>query len=71
MQNKIINKKLKEIGDLEELANEIFPYMDGLFNVNEEEKVFEELPHTFDTLINLLKSKNENDFIEIVEYEDG
>ena len=45
--------------------------MDGLFRVNEVEKIFEELPHDVDTLINFLHSNNENDFIEIVEYEDG
>ena len=70
-RTKLSIKKLKEIGDLEELAKEIFPYMDGLFYVNEKEKIFEELTHSVDTLINFLQSKNENDFIEIVEYEDG
>ena len=39
--------------------------------VNQKEKIFEELTHSVDTLINFLQSKNENDFIEIVEYEDG
>ena len=70
-RTKLSIKKLKEIGDLEELAKEIFPYMDGLFKVNKGEKIFEELPHSVDTLINFLQSKNENNFIEIVEYEDG
>ena len=70
-RTKLSIKKLKEIGDLEEVAKDIFPYMDGLFSVNEKEKIFEELPHSVDTLINFLKSNNENDFIEIVEYEDG
>ena len=41
------------------------------FKVNEKEKIFEELMHSVDTLINFLQSKNEYDFIEIVEYEDG
>ncbi len=70
-RTKLSIKKLREIGDLKELAKDIFPYMDGLFKVNEEEKFFEELPHSVDTLIDFLYSMNENDFIEIVEYEDG
>tara|TARA_Y100000589_G_C27081807_1_gene599962 strand:+ start:509 stop:967 length:459 start_codon:yes stop_codon:yes gene_type:complete len=70
-RTKLSIRKLKEVGDLKELAKEIFPYMDGLFRVNEVEKIFEELPHNVDTLINFLHSNNENDFIEIVEYEDG
>ena len=63
--------KLKETGDIEELSDEIFPYIDGIFMVNESYKTFNEMPHEVKTLSNFLLSGNEEDFIEIVEYEEG
>ena len=53
------------------LAKQIFPYMDGIFRADKDEYIFEELPHRVETLIEFLRSGNEDDFIEIVEYEDG
>jgi len=70
-RTKLTIKKLKEIGDLQELAREIFPYIDGFFRVNGRENIFEELPHTIDTLMNFFQSENDNNSIEIVEYENG
>jgi len=64
-------KKLKGTGDLKELSDEIFPYIDGIFMVNESENTFEEMPHEVKTLSDFLLYGNEDDFIEIVEYEDG
>ena len=64
-------KKLKDTGDLKELSDEIFPYIDGIFMVNESENAFDEMPHEVKTLSDFLLSGNEDDFIEIVEYEDG
>ena len=39
--------------------------------VNESENTFDEMPHEIKTLSDFLHSVNEDDFIEIVEYEDG
>ncbi|MDC3019510.1 hypothetical protein OAZ97_00325 [Prochlorococcus sp. AH-736-E15] len=64
-------KKLKDIGNLKELSDEIFPYIDGIFKVNESEHTFDEMPHEVKTLSDFLLLGNEDDFIEIVEYEDG
>jgi len=71
MRSRLSISKLEEIGILTDLANQIFPYMDGIFRANKEECIFEELPHRIETLIEFLSSGNEDDFIEIVEYEDG
>ena len=62
---------MKETGDLEELSEEIFPYIDGIFMVDGSIKTFDEMPHEVKTLSNFLRFGNEEDFIEIVEYEDG
>ena len=62
---------MKETGDVEELSEEIFPYIDGIFMVNGNDKTFHEMPHKVKTLSNFLLSESEDDFIEIVEYEDG
>ena len=64
-------EKLKDTGDLKELSDEIFPYIDGIFMVNESENTFDEMPHEVKSLSDFLLSGNEDDFIEIVEYEDG
>ncbi len=39
--------------------------------VNDIDKTFDEMPHEEKTLSDFLLSGNEDDFIEIVEYEDG
>ena len=70
-RSKLTINKLKETGDLEELSEEIFPYFDGIFMVNGSGKTFNEMPHKVKTLSNFLLSGREDDFIEIVEYEDG
>ena len=70
-RSKLTINKLKETGDIEELSEEIFPYIDGIFMVNGIEKTFNEMPHNVKTLSNFLLSGSEDDFIEIVEYEDG
>ena len=68
---KLTIKKLQEIGKTSELAKQIFPYIDGIFRANEEAYIFEELPHHSDTLIEFFNSGSEDDFLEIIEYEDG
>ena len=70
-RSKLTIKKLKDTGDLKELSEEIFPYIDGIFMINESENSFDEMPHEVKTLSDFLLSGNEDDFIEIVEYEDG
>ena len=70
-RSKLKIKKLKEIGDIKELSEEIFPYIDGIFMVNGKDKTFCEMIHNVETLRNFLLSGDEEDFIEIVEYEDG
>ena len=70
-RSKLTINKLKEIGDLKELSEEIFPFFDGIFMVKECGKTFDEMPHEVETLSNFLISGNDDDFIEIVEYEDG
>ena len=70
-RSKLKINKLKEIGDIKELSEEIFPYIDGIFMVNGKDKTFCEMSHNVETLRNFLLSGNEEDFIEIVEYEDG
>ena len=62
---------LKSKGELSGLAEQIFPCMDGLFFANTQESHFQELPHQIESLINFLASANGDDYIEIVEYEDG
>ena len=62
---------MKETGNLEELSDEIFPYIDGIFMINENCKTFNGMPHEVKTLSNFLLSGNDDDFIEIVEYEEG
>ena len=39
--------------------------------VNDSENTFDEMPHEVKTLSDFLLLGNEDDFIEIVEYEDG
>ena len=39
--------------------------------INESENKFDEMPHEVKTLRDFLLSGNDDDFIEIVEYEDG
>ena len=70
-RSKLKINKLKEIGDIKELSEEIFPYIDGIFMVNGSDKTFCEMIHNVETLRNFLFSGDEEDFIEIVEYEDG
>ena len=70
-RSKLKINKLKEIGDIKELSEEIFPYIDGIFMVNGSDKTFCEMIHNVETLRNFLLSGDEEDFIEIVEYEDG
>ncbi len=70
-RSKLTINKLKETGDLKELSEEIFPYIDGIFLVNHKDKTFDEMPHKVKTLSDFLLSGNQDDFIEIVEYEDG
>ena len=70
-RSKLTIKKLKDIGDLRELSNEIFPFIDGIFKVNGIDNTFDEMPHEVKTLIDFLTSGSEDDFIEIVEYEYG
>ena len=70
-RSKLKINKLKEIGDIKELSEEIFPYIDGIFMVNGKDKTFCEMSHNVETLRNFLLSGSEEDFIEIVEYEDG
>ena len=62
---------MKETGDVEELSKEIFPYIDGIFMVNGSGKTFNEMPHEVKTLSNFFLSGGGDDFIEIVEYEEG
>ena len=62
---------MKETVDFEDLSEEIFPYIDGIFMVSGSDKTFYEMPHKAKTLSNFLHSGSEEDFIEIVEYEDG
>ena len=57
--------------NLFKLVIEIFPYIDGIFMVNGIDKTFCEMIHNVETLENFLLSGDEEDFIEIVEYEDG
>ena len=70
-RSKLKINKLREIGDIKELSEEIFPYIDGIFMVNGSDKTFCEMIHNVETLRNFLFSGDEEDFIEIVEYEDG
>ena len=70
-RSKLKINKLREIGDIKELSEEIFPYIDGIFMVNAKDKTFCEMIHNVETLRNFLLSGSEEDFIEIVEYEDG
>ena len=70
-RSKLTINKLKEVGDLKELSDEIFPYIDGIFMINGNDKTYNEMIHKAETLSNFLLSGNEDDFIEIVEYEDG
>ena len=62
--------KLKETGDVEELSEEIFLYIDGILMVKENDKKFNVMPHKVKSLSNFLLYGRENDFIEIVECED-
>ena len=48
-----------------------FLNIDGIFLVNGNDKTFNEMPHNIQSLSNFLLSGSEDDFIEIVEYEDG
>tara|TARA_B100000161_G_scaffold234773_1_gene183843 strand:- start:784 stop:912 length:129 start_codon:yes stop_codon:yes gene_type:complete len=42
-----------------------------MFTINESENTFDEMPHKVKTLSEFLLSGNDDDFIKIVEYEDG
>jgi len=49
-RSKLTIKKLKDTGDIKELSEEIFPYIDGIFTVNESKNTFDEMPHEVKSL---------------------
>jgi hypothetical protein len=62
---------LRELGSEKEIADEIFPYLDGIFNADANSLTFVEMKYSLGTLVKALKDADDNDYIEIVEYEPG
>lgn len=60
---------LREIASDNDIADEVFPYLDGVFVANAQEQVFEELERDQQIVLNLLKTAADGDQIEIVEFE--
>ena len=60
---------LRSIMSSEDIANELFPYLDGIFTANEDECLFQENWHSNESLLSLIDSASDNDRIEIVEFE--
>jgi hypothetical protein len=66
---KLLLGQLRGIASVERIVDEIFPYIDGLFIANNDERVFDEIPHNSDSLAALIRSGSDNDCVEIAEYE--
>lgn len=62
---------LRNLGDEKEIARELFPYLDGIFIANADSSVFEETKYSLGTLVKLLSDADDEDYVEIVEYEPG
>jgi hypothetical protein len=62
---------LRELGDEKDIADELFPYLDGIFIANADSSVFEETKYSLGTLAKLLSDADDEDYVEIVEYEPG
>ena len=62
---------LRDLGDEKEISRELFPYLDGIFIANPDSSVFEETKYSLGTLVKLLSGADDEDYVEIVEYEPG
>lgn len=62
-------RNLRNLSITKNISYEIFPYLDGLFSANADEKVFQEKPLSEECLASMLELGADDDQIEIVEYE--
>jgi hypothetical protein len=72
LENRAARFTLKDLRNLsisKSVTDELFPYLDGIFLANSDEKFFQEKPLSEEYLTSMLISGADDDQIEIVEYE--